>query len=66
LAKCTITLEDNPDGSMSVNAAFDPPIERGEDGSPAQQVAAAVIDGITSSAETVEQVEAEYVTEGKN
>lgn len=54
MAKCTLVFEDNPDGTLAVTAQFDPPIERDEDGTPAQQVAAAILDGVTSSAETVE------------
>lgn len=58
MAKCTIVLEDNPDGTLSVMARFEPPLERAEDGTAAQQVAAAILDGVVSEAE---EIETEYV-----
>lgn len=46
MAKVTITLEDKEDGEVLVGIDFDPPIQKGEDGTAAQHAAIQLLDGI--------------------
>lgn len=42
--KCTLTFEDNEDGTVAISVDFDPPISKDtQDGTPAQRLVADIV-----------------------
>jgi hypothetical protein len=54
MAKATIIITDNPDGSVFLAIQFDPPVGPSDDGTNAQQVAAALVQGVLDAQEKAE------------
>lgn len=55
MAKATITLEDNDDGSVSCRVEFDPAVKTAENGTPAQNHAMALLERSTQIATVVDE-----------
>lgn len=63
MAKATITLTDNPDGTLGVVLEYDPPVHRDEAGTVAQRVAMSIVEDITENADEITHMS---ITKGDN